>query len=388
MQLKAVSLIAVLMGLCLPALPSSQAEASSFCVLRLSNLDSPSGPARSISNDAPFDLESFKKAKDYFRGLLEQKAAINKNQLQTTEDKLAALETTAASYGWDIFHIEKLFQEASPKHQRNFLRLFAEISFDGDISPLKIQKIMVKLYLLANGTSLAKSFSISGIREAQIRRRIELAFLKNNFIDALRDLGLVRNPTLLDKVRLWRARHASFENAAVSSALNLFFISHLGIPVNIPQLDIAPHKAIPQELIEKIKENGFESGYPELRQIYSKKANLQLALDSASKLYAYAMISLSIIMAAEALPMVKFAWASRFTSEQELSALQDKTFSAKKIRAEQFENWREAFHALEGRYPDPEHNLKDKAEWDRVKRNQSRIPDDQLKVKFHVAPID
>lgn len=337
----------------------------------------------SFSSSVPLlDFPSFIQIKTQIKEKVERGEKIQEFQFKDDWSKLAFFETISERNGWDLLNISKMMNEGSERDRRKMLNFLSQISFEQKMSNQRIENILTKLYLLANRHPKNFTFSISAAKERLIVRRMELSFLKQNFTEALQDLGFIRDPNILERFKLLRKQYSNFENLLISASINALSITYWGVPAHIPNFTIGESQKIPIEIINKIKENGIEAAREDLRAIFYKQSNFQFAWNTVRQLYKSAMFGLTMFMAVQIFPIIEFSVASHFTTEQRLNEIQNSTFSPQRIREEQFNSWKQAFYDLEGRSPDPSKYPQDKAEWNKVKDALAQIPDEQLKVQF------
>jgi len=301
------------------------------------------------STDHWFDLDAFTAQKQKFQDKLRRKEKVDPSQLTDQVTKLALSEAIGQERGWDLLNLSGAGND--PKQSQKIFKFFKGLSFDQGITAFKLRKILTRLYVISNSPPKRVSLLISDAEESLIQRRIGMAFLRVGFSQAVQDIGLVRDPSLFESLRKFSARHSNSKNLLLAVALNGWSLSTIGFPVYAPTFTLA-------------------------------NPRLHLAANGVRNLIVAAMIGTAVSMATQMFPILEVTVSAAFTSEERLAQIQDATFNAQRIREEQFNSWKEAFRAFEGRYPDPQKYPQDAAEWNREWNKLINIPDEQLKVQF------
>lgn len=330
-----------------------------------------------------FEQSAFSRIKTDLKSKIEANEDLRSANFDNDWSKLALFEVIAEKSGWDLLNISKIMAKGSGRDQQRVTKILNQFSFDDGVSARKLESILTRLYLLANSHPKGIDLSISTARERLITKRMELSFVKQSFMEALHELGFIRDPNLFERVKALRSQYSNYESLLITASLNAFSITHFGIPVHVPKLQAGERQNIPPEVIQKIKDHGIDAARDDLKRIYSRHSNFQLAWNTVRRLYTGAMFGLAVFMSVQMLPMLEYSIASHFTTEQRLAEIQNATFSADKVREEQFNSWRQAFNDLEGRYPDTAKYPQDAAEWNRVSNSLAQIPDEQLRVQFN-----
>lgn len=273
---------------------------------------------------------------------------------------------------------ERLARASAADRARLMASVRALLRADGQETPLRDG--LDRLYQLAHAPAETLAGRIVGTTPSElIRRRLERGFVEQDWVEALRDAGLIRTPGALERIRALRRRNRAWEELLISGVLNSISQSLVGIPVALPRFRGASLAPVPPEWIELIRTRGFEAALPLFRERYGRSARVEYALDRGAALFGVVFMPYAAYLLAQQLPFLYQAVGMQLVTEEDLRELEEATFDAERVRAEEFERWSQAYEAFEGHRPDPE-NPVDRAAMDEQWRVLRAIPDDELRA--------
>ncbi len=308
-------------------------------------------------------------------------AATGPRNLSPTE-ALALMEATGEAQGRDILSVSKLLSKHSPA-RKQILKFMKATNVEAGLSLTQIQDLSAKFYLLSNPaySNLPRFLArrIPPPARMLIRKRIETELAAKTLEKAARNLGLLRASGRIEALRLWLRKNPLVMDSVTTIALNTILLRFTGYAGYPPKLSLTAQKKIPPELLEKIRLHGFDAGYEDAKKIFGASAKFETGWNWARSVFGVLVTGVLVYFIVEHYDDIRMLAGMAFVTKEDLKKNQDETFNCDRIRAEQFQSWKDSFLAFEGREPDP---VKDKQEWDETYHSIYHTPCDELKVKF------
>lgn len=311
-------------------------------------------------------------------------------RILTPTQLLAFIEAAGEAQGHDILSVSKLLSK--PGYAREQTRKFLMKGPYVKASPSlkQIQDFAAAFYLLANpaypglsGSRLSRFFAryirIPPPVKSLIRMRIEIELAAKSLEEAAKSLGFLRAPDRIEALQLWLRKNPLVMDSIATIALNTIFIKYAGVPGYLPLLPLTAQKRIPPELLEKIRLHGFDAGYEDAKKIFGASAKFETGWNAARAVFGVLATGVLVYFLVEYYDDIRMLVGMAFVTKEDLKRYQDETFNCDRVRATQFQSWKDSFRAFEGREPDP---VTDKREWDETYNSIYSTPCDELKVKF------
>ena len=161
--------------------------------------------------------------------------------------------------------------------------------------------------------------------------------------------------------------HPLTNSALESTAWNAFSFYYFGIPFHFPRAQILRRHLLRPEILQKIREKGFDSVYGELREQFGRSARFDIAWGAArNAYYGYVLAQLVAMLwqnqdelglALDPRTWIFFYGWGQATDEDLLKKQEEdfkKAGGANKVRVEQFISFRDGYADTEenGRYRD------------------------------------
>lgn len=315
-------------------------------------------------------------------------------------DVLAMMEIAADRDGFDVLRLGEIVEKGSPAEKKRIYDLGKRLKAGRAWTRLEIRETFADLYFVANPP--LKKWSLPGFlrrrlpqsADSLILRRFELELGTKAIEDSFRDAGLIRDPKLYGAFKLWKANHPVLFSSLNNIAWNAFWIQFAGIPVVVPKGEFLKLRKITDELAAKYKIHHPSQlrelppeVYAEIKSKFGLLGNLDAGLKAASFVTAGGALTLFLWFYFD--PVTRDQWgavnkvvrASGLT-ERELKEYQEKNFDCAATRKRLWDAYREGFHDLNDRYPDPKAHPEDSSGYE---TNRARIEDcdcDALKVHY------
>lgn len=337
-----------------------------------------------------FDVEKFRIYKLLYKDLLAQPDVAPAQGPKSIEATLALLEATAEHNGTDILQINQLLEQGPDRDMKKVIKRLRKLNAKNGIAEIHARELIEDLYLIINGNSFKKTGKLplwlqnkdpKTVR-AKIRQHIETELLSNDLISALKSLGIARDKSLLESLKLWHQANKNLFEAITNIAFNAFTVQSFGFPTALPKFNFTKTKTVPPEILALVREKGFNAAYDDVAKLFGKRADFDLRWRTAQIIYNRLLSPYMILMMTPVVPLIKNILALSHRSDDDVRKLQERTFNSDKIRKEQFESWKEAFKEFNGRYPDSVAHPEDKEEWDREWKHLQTTSDEDLKAKI------
>jgi hypothetical protein len=145
------------------------------------------------------------------------------------------------------------------------------------VSQSRIEKVLVRQYKLVFGAPDSIRSSLTEDKETALRRsiiaRIENSIARLGAVKAFEEVGLLKDPTLVDKYRDFARRNDGKLSVVINAALNTPSVLHgQYVPSFIPKSPITKEVAIPPEILDKIWNEGIDAAYPDIKELFQKEA--------------------------------------------------------------------------------------------------------------------
>lgn len=304
---------------------------------------------------------------------------------------LALIEASGEVGGTDVLHVSEILN--GPKAGRDALLKFVrwfKITEAVLLHPVgktlslrQAEELAAGLYLVANPAypNLPRFLSrrIPPPVRKLIRQRIETELASTSFEEAAANLGFLRSPGAVGRLRRWLRKNPLVMDSISTIALNTILLKFTGYPGYPPKLLLTAQKKIPPELLEKIRLHGFDAGYEDAKRVFGASAKFETGWKWARAVFAALGTGVLVYFIVEHYDEIRTLVGVAFATEEDRKKYQEETFNCEEVRAMQFQSWKKSFLYIEGRMPDPE---KDKQEWDKTYNAIYGTPCDKLKVKF------
>lgn len=304
---------------------------------------------------------------------------------------LALIEAAGEAGGTDVLHVSEILN--GPKAGRDallkFIRWFKITEavllhpVGKTLSLRQAEEFAAGLYLVANPAypNLPRFLSkrIPPPVRKLIRQRIETELASTSFEEAAANLGFLRSPGAVGRLRRWLRKNPLVMDSISTIALNTILLKFTGYPGYLPKFSLTAQKKIPPELLEKIRLHGFDAGYEDAKRIFGATAKFETGWNAARAVFGVLVTGVLIYFIVEHYDDIRTLIGMALVTKEDLKKYQDETFNCEQVRAEQFQSWKESFFVFEGRAPDP---VKDKQEWDETYSSIYKTPCEELKVKF------
>lgn len=236
-----------------------------------------------------------------------------------------------------------------------------------------LHSVSEMLYIL-RATKKDSWFRVTS-QKHRIRQRIEIELIKSNLFEAMENLGFLDTPGRKQNFQTIRRENRDLETAAITVALNSLTVYLIGTPVYLPQLKLVHTKRIPDELIELVREVGFEKAWPDLKQHLGIRAKIDIAAESFRKVLITSLIGLTGYLMVQLYPVLEMGVEYYLLTPEKLAEHQELNFIREQVIGQQVKSWALSVEMLDG-VPPTEDELTEK-------RNQLRtLSDEQLKVDY------
>jgi hypothetical protein len=260
-------------------------------------------------------------------------------------------QTPVLNYGLE--NLLSILESGKSREQKIIRSLLSQISLNKKTTPPEVQSVVIKLYKIANSpkTNLEKTLreKISSIEERKIKTRIELEILQNGIFTALQNLGLMRDLTRIDRLRLFINKSANVHEFIISGALNTFTLYWMNLVGAIPAIQMMEFQKITPEIIELVKTKGFNAAYPQLLKVFKNKARVDIVFMAAARVYTLYMFMLIPQIVYEHYDMIKFGVGMATMTEESLREYEAEHFDPRQVRFERQTAWREGYEAFNGK---------------------------------------
>jgi len=198
--------------------------------------------------------------------------------------------------------------------------------------------------------------------ETYMRNQVKEALLSQDLVFALKTLQIIRPSTPRELIDRWRKDHPLTAGILESTAWNAFSLYFFGTLIHVPRLQTLRAQLRRQEVLDRIRIEGFDSVYPELHEKFGANARFDLAYQAARTAY-YRFLVVHLVrmmwiyqdelkLSLDPRTWIFFRTFANATNE-DLEKKQDETFEENKVRREQFESFREAYVDDLGPFDEP-----------------------------------
>lgn len=235
-----------------------------------------------------FNLEQFTTYRAEYVARLKSGARVSPSELADPVKKLAFFEAVSQIRGLDVFKFGEIVDRMTPSQVTALHRSLQQFAIDEQTNWTKAQRALVKMYLVTHYNPNTKGFwdtlktPFTQSDRELILHRVQLSLVKNSYMAALEDIGIVRSP---DAVARIRERFRGAERAiriAGSTALN---VATLWIPFfnpNMPNaLGTAPN--LRRELENRYVREGWVSLELDIYRHYGRSARVQTWINKAER---------------------------------------------------------------------------------------------------------
>jgi len=192
--------------------------------------------------------------------------------------------------------------------------------------------------------------------KTSIRREAMTTLMTQDIVSGLKRLGVFRESTNWEKVNRWFRDRPITSDVLETTAWNAFSLHYFHALIHLPKVEPFRARMRRPEVLQRIRERGFDSVYEEMRQEFGGSERFELAWRAGRHAYFNYLTLLLIKMAAENQDEILltldprnwfFAYSWTQTTNDDLRRRQEEDFKKKgagdKIRVEQFTFFREAY---------------------------------------------
>jgi len=300
----------------------------------------------------------------YFAQRAENSAELEQTVLSLHSDieKLAFFEAYADSTGRDYLSWLKLADEDSKKSDQ-FLALIKSFDLDQPTTSYRLMSFLEQAYIVANRPPLGwRRFFGQSYRKI-IDQRIELELAQSDLSAALRELGLIRDQTILERMKWWQRSFVNYEQLTLNFGTNWLLYQVLGMPL-----------LIPKTMFTRAKDSGGFTSADVLKRAESRRGKIGAGFDFATDktrraLFAGIMALATAHAVAHWTEIEKTSelFANRVSS---LIEAKDQTLDytvtpelEASLHTAVYQEWARLQLARHSHQPDPIHSLTDRARW-------------------------
>jgi hypothetical protein len=314
------------------------------------------------------NFAEFEELKSNYRTQLTNKTWQDVGQIKTEVQKITFLEAYGDVSQNDFFMWMKYHSENKTK-SKEFLDLVTKMNLTQPMSHFEMENLLEKLYAISNP---APSFlrRLMGPRTQElIRNRIDYEITKNDFYSLLTNLGLVRNPTMLEKLRSMLKDFQPYGQFIRLAVLNCFSLHFVGAPYLLTKPDFI------NQLPARIRLETTPTGETAVQG----EENLTLAARTDVGFARFRRIFFGVLAAS----MLSHLSLSDFTYQQIMSdandvwstsvgsydmlfkkeAKIDMNLLNETMDTQIYLVWAEAYEKAHHQTPDPIHHFVDRAQW-------------------------
>jgi hypothetical protein len=248
-----------------------------------------------------FDFESFKLHKARF---LNNPKLSEFDLISATKEQLVArIEFESGKYTGKAFDLVGFYQSASKKEIARFEKKLAKFSNKGRLSPLEARLMARQLYKVTHHRSgllqhIWKNGIVGGIAsriDQAIDERVQTAFLELGIVEALENLGLIKNNSLKNHFANILLRDGN--NRFNIGLATLFYLPGMGeslVPIWLPKVKLVGAKSMKKKLIKLTKEHGPLKALIEFRKWVVRSTKVEAYSNAFAKYYTYTAVLSSI----------------------------------------------------------------------------------------------
>jgi hypothetical protein len=231
-----------------------------------------------------FDFSLYAAAKSHYRALLARPDdwpdLHEESPPKRLEEKIAFLEAIDASirnHPMQLISGNRFVRGAS---RGDISWAFGKVDFSKGLSEIQLEELSARLYLATHTdprhlTGLLRHGWSASVRSL-LAQRFERDFAQKGLKPILEEMGLLRSPTVWERIRKLVRHHPLAGEIVLTTAWGLPVLN-LAPPFYLPAIEpVTWWDSIPDELFQRALRDGFDSIYPDLKQRYGRQANFQI----------------------------------------------------------------------------------------------------------------
>jgi hypothetical protein len=333
-----------------------------------------------------------------------RKQAWTKNPAGTTVtdpyDVLALMEVAAERDGFDVLHLSDILEKGTPREKRRVLHLARALRSKKRWTRATLRKTLADLYFVANPP--LKGFRLPNLArralplsaETLIFRRFELELGANAIEDAFREAGFLRDPRLLGWFKQWKSDRPALFESIRTAAWDAFWIHFLGIPLLLPKGRFSNLLTISDELARDFKisrpaqlKDLPPNVYAAIMKKFGLVGDLDAGLNGARPLVMTAAVGVLALFifdpgTRKRFPKLGKYFTLGFLTDADLKQYRHKNFDCAAMKKNLWENFREGFKDLRGRYPNPKTHPEDAEIFSTNRARIDALDCDRLEIRF------
>lgn len=275
-----------------------------------------------------FDLDQFVALRASYAERLRRGAPMVASEVLSPLHKLAYIEAMSQSRGLDLFRFENFISNASMTERMAARRALKKLDFAQPASWTRAQKSLVKIWMMSNydpsNRGLLDTFRTPWTQAEQelILHRVTLSLVRNNMLEALVDVGFVRSPTSIERMRTRLNGAERVLRLSWRTTLNVVSFYFPLFDVKSPEV-MTTARDLPPDLARAYVQSGigFNGGMADVQSsveaIYGRSARVQVLLNRSERILGAIILPLALYFLQEELwSLGKFTYQSYLESDE------------------------------------------------------------------------
>lgn len=312
-----------------------------------------------------FEYDVFQSFKARFREQKEENYLIDPWELDSVEARLALFEVISEQNDQDLFKIGDILTNGTRDQQRRLKKIIEKLDFqDEGIRESRLRNVVLDLYWLSNSPpalwSQIKEFRSRNPIKDLIQQRVEIAFLQTDFFEAFKELGLIRKPNHLEKLKTWLSDHPNVSNILSETFSQALLWKLTSYVFPLPHIEILqPTNWVKEEKRQPLplKLNALIG---KAQTVFKTRATIDIGQRIARTTLATVCLVVVGHMIYEIAPMARFAYGLSQTDWTKAESTLQEDFDLKQAQIDDFKSWYDGFQAMKERSPTQEEA---KEEW-------------------------
>ena len=251
-----------------------------------------------------------------------------------------------------------VLQNGSPKEKRSLTDLLEAFNSSTDLYEGEVQRLLTDCYLIVHPTALRfiNRFRYSLAARDKLRRHIETSLMSKDFMQAMEDLGFPPGNDAFSGLNDYLRRNSFWYKLPLSTAANYVSISSslIGFPVSFPTLDLTRWSAIPTDILEAVRKDGFAASEDLIMKRYALRSKTDYVYSLIRQAFLTSMSVMTIHLAVHMAPIAATLVQTALISETSLIAYQEGHQTPTMAREEQLQSYIDFIRISQKREPSSE----------------------------------
>ena len=220
------------------------------------------------------------------------------NTPKTVEERAALIAHISEHSGHDVLAIDRWVQTAKPDDLKKFSKKVGDIDPTRPLTPRRAEELFAGVMEVVHKDPRSfRSLLTRGfdpIERDVLMRWARAEFANKPFEMAMKDLGLLRDPSVLEHLDTTFKNYPNTIEVINKIALNSFFVQLVGSPILAPKLSLLTTQVLTADVREQIRNQGFDAVYPVLKAKYGGYAKFDTAWYYAQRLLTSSMMAFAL----------------------------------------------------------------------------------------------